>query len=117
MTIEEKVAGSMREPAAADGWDRGPRRPGARSCLIHESADWIYRLGRWVVIEARDCGGAVYGDLVVGEGPDAHRIMLGVVQDEQGKCTPIAEALPEVERRGRKASRELLDRLGEASQA
>lgn len=101
-----------------DEWDRGPRN-GRKHVCMHESADWILRLGRKVVIEARDLG-VVYGDLVIGEGEDAYRVMLGVTGTDEarkGEDIDTVVCLREIEQRGREAAACMLEQLREAAES
>ncbi len=113
-----------------EGWDRGPRDRSKNCHQIHESMDWIYRLGPKVVIEVRDLNGGngrgdgadpigvTYADLAIGEGPDAHRVPLGPVLygDDEPWRSPInvptiEDALRMQEDRGRKAAASMLEEL------
>lgn len=107
-----------------DAWDKGPRdRTRKGAVLIHESADWINRIGPQVVIEVRDLKddeskGVSYGELVVGGAELGHRVSLGPVLYGCGPYCDVkavedrGEALREHERRGREAARFMLECLG-----
>lgn len=109
-----------------DQWYKGPRNPNKNVCMIWESADWINRLHRRVVIEVRDLKsreaedeGVMYGNLVFDEGQLSDRLPLGPVlygPKPIGNITyrkDRGEALRVQEQRGRKTAAFLLKCLNE----
>lgn len=95
-----------------EGWNKGPRKPGASSYLIHESADWVRQMGPRVAVEVLDASGAFYGTLVIGTGASAHRVELGVVVDVNARID-TEDALPQILERAEEAAGFILDCLGE----